>query len=81
MGSEYLAALKRVDVDAEEAKIEEAPMIYKGIERFVEIQPSCEKGGGLRDYGICLLVFEESFFLMSSFNSCRATKDHMYQGG
>jgi len=34
MGSEYLAALKKVDLDAVEAKIQETPMMYKGIERL-----------------------------------------------
>jgi len=31
MGSEYLATLKKVDLDAVEAKIQEALMLYKGI--------------------------------------------------
>jgi len=32
MGFEYLAALKKVDLHAVEARIQEAPMIFKGIE-------------------------------------------------
>jgi len=32
MGSEYLVALKKADLDTVEAKIQEAPMIYKGID-------------------------------------------------
>jgi len=34
MGSEYLAILKKMDLDVVEAKIKDAPMIYKGIERL-----------------------------------------------
>jgi len=34
MGSEYFATLKREDLDAVEAKIQEASMIYKVIERL-----------------------------------------------
>jgi len=32
MGSKYLVTLKKTDLDAVEVKIQEAPMIYKGIE-------------------------------------------------
>jgi len=34
MGFEYLAALKKANLDAIEAKIQEAPMMYKGTERL-----------------------------------------------
>jgi len=40
MGSEYLAALKKEDLDAVEAKIQEAPMIYKGITKMRYL-PTC----------------------------------------
>jgi len=43
MGSEYLAALKKADPDAVEAKIQEAPMIYKGIERLCGYPTPCKK--------------------------------------
>jgi len=33
MGSEYLVALKRDDLNVIEVKIQETPMIYKGIKR------------------------------------------------
>jgi len=32
MGSKYLAAWKKADLNAVEAKIQDTPMIYKGIE-------------------------------------------------
>jgi len=34
IGSKYLATLKKADLNAVEAKIQDAPMIYKGIERI-----------------------------------------------
>jgi len=34
MGFEYLADLKKVDLDVVEAMIQDAPMIYKGIVRL-----------------------------------------------
>jgi len=34
IGSEYFATLKKVDLDAKEAKIQEAFMIYKGVGRL-----------------------------------------------
>jgi len=44
MGFEYLVVLKKADLDAVEAKIQEAPMIYKEIERPVVIRPLCRRG-------------------------------------
>ena len=41
--------------------------------------PLAKKGGGLWECGNCLLVFEESYFLMLPFDSCTATKDRMYR--
>jgi len=43
MGSEYLATLKRADLDVVEANIKEASMIYKGIERLCGDQTPCGK--------------------------------------
>jgi len=36
MGFEYLVALKKADLYVVEAKIQEAPLIYKGIERLCD---------------------------------------------
>jgi len=78
MGSEYLVALKRDDLNVIEVKIQETPMIYKGIKRPCGDSTLAKKDRGLRECGICLLVFEENYFLLMSSDSCRATKDHMY---
>jgi len=48
MGSEYLVALKKADLDAVEAMIQDAPMIYKGIVRICG-DPT-PRGKKLEDY-------------------------------
>jgi len=49
MGSEYLDALKKADLDVVEAKIQEGSMIYKGIERLSrDLTPLRKK---VEDYG------------------------------
>jgi len=48
MGSEYLATLKKDYLDAVEAEIQEAPMIYKGIERLCRDSTSLRKR--VKDY-------------------------------
>ena len=49
VGSKYLAALKKVDLNVVEAKIQEAPMIYKGIKQLCgDSTPLLKK---MEDYG------------------------------
>ena len=43
IGYEYLAALKKADLDTVEAKIQEPPMIYKGIEQLCRDPTSLRK--------------------------------------
>jgi len=40
--------------------------------------PFAEKGGGLWECCICLLVLEESYFLMPPFNSCAGQQKIAY---
>jgi len=55
MRFEYLATLKKADLDAVEAKIQDAPMIYKGIERLCgDPTPLWEK---VEDYGSAVSVY------------------------
>jgi len=55
MGSKYWAALKKADLDAVEAKIQEAPMIYKGIKRlFGDPTPLQKK---VEDYGSAVFAY------------------------
>ena len=53
------------------------PRCTKGYNNFVLIQPSTEGGGGLRKYGICLLIFEKGCFLMPSFDRRGARKGYV----
>jgi len=50
-------------------------MIYEGIEWLCgRFDPFAEKGGGLLKCGICLLVFEESYFFVLHLTVVRKQK-------
>ena len=55
IGSEYLAALKMADLDAGETKIQEAPMIYKGINRLYGDPIPLRKK--MEDYGSAVCTY------------------------
>ena len=55
MGSKYLVALKKDDLDVVEAKIQEHPMIYKGIERLCGDSTPLKKK--VEDYGSAVTAY------------------------
>jgi len=55
MGSKYLVALKKDDLDVVEAKIQEHPMIYKGIERLCGDSTLLQKK--VEDYGSAVTAY------------------------
>jgi len=55
MGSKYFTSLKTVNFDEVEAKIQEASLIYKGIEQLCEdLNPLRKK---VKDYGSVVSAF------------------------
>jgi len=55
MGSKYLVAMKKADLDVVEAKIQEAPMIYTGIEWLCGDSTPLQKK--VEDYGSAISAY------------------------